>query len=98
MKVAYPVIITQGEKDLIVYIPDFKVNTQGDDIPDSIAMARDAIGLVGICILDDGESLPQPSDIEAVRRDAGKGDIVTLVDIDFEEYRKEIEKLETCDF
>ena len=48
MKKAYPVILSQGEKFIVVYIPDFEINTQGENIAEAIEMARDAIGVVGI--------------------------------------------------
>ena len=47
----------------MVFIPDFNINTQGKDIPDAIEMARDAIGLMGIDMQDDGEALPKASSI-----------------------------------
>lgn len=47
MKNAYPVIMTQGKEFIVVFIPDFNINTQGKDVPDAIEMARDAIGLMG---------------------------------------------------
>ena len=87
MKQAYPIILTQGEKFIVVDIPDFGIGTQGTDIADALAMARDAIGLVGIDMEDDGEALPTPSELAAVAS-AHQGAIVTLVDIDFAEYRR----------
>ena len=45
MKKAYPIIITKGQKYLVVYIPDFNINTQGKDVPEAMSMARDAIGI-----------------------------------------------------
>lgn len=87
MKQAYPIILTQGEKFIVVDIPDFGIGTQGVDIADALAMARDAIGLVGIDMEDDGEVLPAPSDLAAVAS-AHQGAIVTLVDVDFAEYRR----------
>lgn len=87
MKKAYPVILTQGKKFVIAYIPDFDINTQGTDIADAIEMARDAIGVVGIDMEDDGEALPEPTVISEVMTDSA-ADIVTLVDVDFGEYRR----------
>ncbi|MBR0443661.1 MAG: type II toxin-antitoxin system HicB family antitoxin [Clostridia bacterium] len=87
MKQAYPIILTQGEKFIVVDIPDFDIGTQGIDIADALAMARDAIGLVGIDMEDDGEALPTPSELTAVQL-ANAGAIVTLVDVDFAEYRR----------
>ena len=87
MKKAYPVILSQGEKFIVVYIPDFDINTQGENIAEAIEMARDAIGVVGIDLEDDGESLPEPTVISEVKTNS-KTDIVTLVDVDFSEYRR----------
>lgn len=86
MKKVYPVILSQGEKFIVAYVPDFEINTQGEDIADAIEMARDAIGVVGIDMEDDGETLPEPTAISAVKTDS-ETDIVTLVDVDFREYR-----------
>ena len=85
MKKAYPVILSQGEKFIVAYVPDFEINTQGTDVADAIEMARDAIGVVGIDMEDDGESLPAPTPVSEIRIDS---DIVTLVDVDFQEYRR----------
>ena len=87
MKKAYPVILSKGEKFIVAYVPDFEINTQGADIADVIEMARDAIGVVGIDMEDDGESLPEPTAVSEVRTDSA-ADIVTLVDVDFVEYRR----------
>lgn len=88
MKKAYPIVMTQGAKYIVVFVPDFEINTQGEDIPDAIEMARDAIGLMGIDMEDDGEALPEPSELAAVQADAPAGAVVSLVDVDFAEYRR----------
>ena len=88
MKNAYPVIMTQGKEFIVVFIPDFNINTQGKDVPDAIEMARDAIGLMGIDMQDNGESLPKSSGITSVQAKAPSGAIVSLVDVDFAEYRR----------
>lgn len=88
MKKVYPVIIKGSEGDYYVRIPDFDIATQGTDIADCITMARDAIGLIGIDMEDDDKELPNPYSIKEV---AGEGDIVTLVDVDFSEYRRKHE-------
>ena len=49
----------KGEKYTVVYIPDFEINTQGKDTVDAMKMARDAIGIIGIDMEDEGESLPE---------------------------------------
>lgn len=86
MKKAYPIIISPTAGGYSVYIPDFDINTQGSDIPDAIFMARDAIGLVGIDMQDDGEDLPEASPLESVK--GQEEDTITLVDVDFAEYRR----------
>ena len=88
MKKAYPIVMTQGAKYIVVFVPDFEINTQGEDIPDAMEMARDAIGLMGIDMEDDGEALPEPSELAAVQADAPAGAVVSLVDVDFAEYRR----------
>ena len=87
MKAAYPIIMTQEEKYVVVYIPDFNTNTEGTDIADAMEMARDAIGLLGIDMEDDHEKIPAPSALKDVVGANPEG-IVTLVDVDFDEYRK----------
>jgi len=86
MKATYPIIMTQGKEFIIVYIPDFDINTQGKTEADAMAMARDAIGIVGIDMEDDNEQLPIPTTLSAIK--AKKSDTVTLVDVDFSEYRR----------
>ena len=88
MKEAYPIVISPADGGYIVYIPDFDINTEGNSLTDAIEMARDAIGLMGIVMEDDKEVLPAPSEMSTVTKET-KNDIVTLVDVDFTEYRKQ---------
>jgi len=74
----------------VAYVPDFEINTQGKDLTEAIYMARDAIGLVGITREDEGLDVPAPSDIRLMMHE--EDDIVTLVDIDFDEYRRQHEQ------
>ncbi|MDR2568736.1 MAG: type II toxin-antitoxin system HicB family antitoxin [Oscillospiraceae bacterium] len=87
MKITYPIIISKGKEYFIVYVPDFNINTQGTDTADAMKMARDAIGIVGIDMEDENEALPIPTDITTIKR-ANDSDIITLVDVDFTEYRR----------
>lgn len=87
MKSAYPIVMEQGKDFIVVFIPDFNINTQGTDIANAMEMARDAIGLVGIDMQDAGEALPNASNVADVQANANGG-IVTLVDVDFDEYRR----------
>jgi predicted RNase H-like HicB family nuclease len=87
MKTTYPIILSKGKEYIIAYIPDFNINTQGIDEAEAIEMARDAIGLMGIDMEDDGEQLPIPTAFSSIHT-KNKSDIVTLVDIDFADYRR----------
>lgn len=87
MKNSYPIILMPDQVGYVVCIPDFNINTEGNTLTEAIEMARDAIGVVGIDMEDDGEILPEPSAVSAVKTDSDD-DIVTLVDVDFGEYRR----------
>lgn len=87
MKNSYPIILTPDDPGYIVFIPDFNVNTEGESLTEAIEMARDAIGLMGIDYEDDGKELPAPSSVFSVEKNS-ENDIVTLVDVDFAEYRR----------
>ena len=89
MKATYPIIMREGASHIVVTIPDFNINTQGEDYAEAMKMARDAIGLMGIDMEDDKETIPVPSELEAVRQaPEANGGVVTLVDVDFAEYRR----------
>lgn len=99
MKKAYPTFIAESGKDFLVYVPDMDIYTEGRDMEDAIEMARDAIGLKGIALEDDGRDLPVASSYQAAREKAGedtedidftKG-VLTLVDVDFTAYRRRID-------
>lgn len=88
MREAYPIILTQGKKYVVVFVPDFDINTQGEDFADAMEMARDAIGLMGIDMQDDGKELPTSTPISELTTEEG---VITLVDIDFDVYRRKNE-------
>jgi predicted RNase H-like HicB family nuclease len=88
VKSAYPIVLSQGSEYIVVYVPDFDINTQGKNVADAMKMARDAIGLVGIDMEDDGEELPKPSALADVKK-TNSSDVITLVDVDFAEYRRQ---------
>ena len=86
MKAVYPVVFIKLDDGYMAYVPDFDINTQGDDLAEAIEMARDAIGLMGIDMEDDGKALPKPSDVKSIPQK--ENELVSIVDIDFGEYRK----------
>ena len=89
MKQAYPVIITKDKDFFVASIPDFETGTQGESLAEAIEMARDAIGMCGCYMQDEKKDIPIPTDIGNVTKEAS--DILTLVDVDFDEYRKKQE-------
>lgn len=89
MKNSYPIILTPEEKGFTVFIPDFNINTQGDDLTEAIEMARDAIGLVGIDMEDDGKTIPAASSVNDIKH--AERQFISLVDVDFAEYRRKNE-------
>lgn len=97
MKEVYPVIFTKNKGMILIEVPDLQILTQGKNLPDAVAMARDAIGLKGISLEDDGLPIPGPSDLEEIDLEkaafAKEGKtFVSLVDIDFEIYRKMLDE------
>ena len=86
MKTAYPIVLIPDKVGFVVYVPDFDINTEGDTMAEAIEMARDAIGVVGIDFEDDGRDLPVPSNLKDIK--TKENEIVSLVDIDFTEYRR----------
>lgn len=86
MKNSYPIVLTPDGKGFTVFIPDFNINTQGDSLTEAIEMARDAIGLMGIDLEDDGKSIPVASSVKNIKGE--EGEIISLVDVDFTEYRR----------
>lgn len=88
MKQSYPIVMSKGTSHIVVYVPDFDINTQGEDYTDAIEMARDAIGVVGIELEDRKEQLPYPTAMSEVRKE-NDDDIISLVDVDFTEYRRQ---------
>lgn len=96
MKKVYPVIFTQlnDEKNtVLIEVPDLEILTEGFGMADAVDMARDAIGLKGICYEDEGKKIPESRPLEDI--DVSKGTFagdgvscVSFVDIDFQEYRR----------
>lgn len=96
MKNSYPTFIEKSNEDFLVYVPDMDIYTEGTSLTEAIEMARDAIGLKGIALEDDGLELPEPSSYEqAIAKAKADADeifdystgLLTYVDVDFAEYR-----------
>ena len=60
MKQVYPVIFTQlndKKNTVLIEVPDLEILTEGFGMADAVEMARDAIGLKGICYEDEGKEI-----------------------------------------
>ena len=89
MKSVYPVILTPVGKDYLVDVPDFDISTQGESLADAIDMARDAICLMAVTLEDEKRVVPVASDMGNIKTENNQ--ILTLVDCDFDEYRKALD-------
>lgn len=91
MKKVYHTIFTQAKDCVLVEVPDMEILTEGKTIAEAIEMARDAIGLKGITMEDMGEKIPEASESVDIENgtfyEEGAG-IISLVDVDFDIYRK----------
>ncbi len=89
MKAVYPVVISKGAQYYLVSVPDLEIDTQGTDIADAIEMARDAICIWCVAEQYAGREIPPSSGINSISHD--KEDILTLVDVDIDVYRRKHE-------
>lgn len=86
-RLAYPIFIKKTSDGwYAVTIPDFGNHTQGSDLGEALFMARDAIGLRGICLQDEGNNIPLPYSTKYEMKPEEKE---YVVDVDFSEYRAE---------
>ena len=96
MKNVYPAFFTITDTIILVEVPDLEILTEGKDMKNAIEMARDAIELKCVSLEDDKKEIPLPSEISSL--DVNNGTfaedgttVISLVDIDSEEYRRKIE-------
>jgi predicted RNase H-like HicB family nuclease len=90
MKLAYPIVLTPAAAEegggYTVKVPDLDIFTQGDNIPEALYMARDAIGMWVCYEQDKGRDIPEASNIAIIENKPGE--IKSLVDIDVDQYRQ----------
>ena len=100
MKVAYPTIFTEDEKNIFIEVPDLGIFTEANEegkrkgtLADAIEMARDAIGLHCIIMEDNGNEITNPSKIQEIDittstfYENGKT-FISVVDVDLKVYRQ----------
>lgn len=87
MKYAYPACFYQEDDGRFsVEFADFELATFGDDLADAIYMAADAAAGRILSMLNDGEKLPQPSNIKKIKPEDSSG-FVSMVYIDLEKQK-----------
>lgn len=103
MKVAYPVIFTDMDTNILIEVPDLGILTEANEegktkgtMADAIMMARDAIGISCIETEDKGNKIPEASNMLQI--DISRGtffedgkSILSLVDVDLVAYRRMID-------
>ena len=99
MKQVYPVIFTQlndNKKTVLIEVPDLEILTEGFGMANAMEMARDAIGLKVITMEDNNKKIPSPRSLKEIDiahgtfAQEGEG-CVSMVDVDFEEYRRKMD-------
>ena len=88
MKYAFAGVFTQEEGGAYsVRFPDIPFcNTSGDDLPDAVYMAQDALCLCLYDMEQDGKAIPAPSSTRAIA--VGENEFVSVVAVDTETYRR----------
>ena len=88
MKYVYPAVFhPEEEGGFCVYFPDIKRGaTQGETVAECIEMAEDFLCLSLYNMEEEKQATPAPTSIKAVK--AGKEDIVTLISVSTEDYRR----------
>lgn len=86
-KYAYPAIFIKEEDGYSVEFPDLTgCYTCGKTLPEAVTMAEDALCLYLYDCEEDGDPIPEPSDIRTVQKETNE--VATLVCCDTLEYRK----------
>ena len=84
MKYAYPACFyKEDDGRYSVEFVDFELATFGDELADAIYMAADAAGGRILSLLNDGEKLPEPSNIKKIKPENSSG-FVSMVYIDLD--------------
>ena len=85
-KYVYPAIFEKEEEGYSVIFPDLNIATSGEDLPEAVYQARDALCLMLYDLEERKAEIPEASRIQDV---AASGEqFVSLVECDTIEYRK----------
>ncbi|MBQ3645100.1 MAG: type II toxin-antitoxin system HicB family antitoxin [Synergistaceae bacterium] len=82
-KYIYPAVFSFYDDDKIgITFPDLPGCVScGDDIPDAMHMATDALGLHLLGMEDDGDEIPAPSDVFEIKKQLKPNQILTLIEV-----------------
>ena len=87
MKYAYPACFYKEENgQYSVAFADFELATFGDGLADAMYMAADAASGRILSMLNDGEKLPEPSNIKKVKPEDSSG-FASMVYIDLDSFK-----------
>ena len=82
--ITYPVLFEKVEDMYLVTVPDIGQMTQGNDLTDAIAMARDLISLWVMDLEDSKKAVPMP---DSITFEVPEGAFESYVDANITEYR-----------
>lgn len=83
-KLFYPAIFHKEDDGFWVSFPDFpECFTEGDSMEQAYEMAFEALGLAITSRKEEGDVIPQPSDLSSINAENG---IITLINFDMMEY------------
>lgn len=84
----YPAIFHSEDNGYWVEFPDLEgCNTCGDSLDEAMQMAQEALGLYIIGLLEDGQSIPAPSDLRTIHSEDNS--IISYVCVDDIKYRRD---------
>lgn len=88
MAYVFPALLQPDDGGYSVSFPDVEgALTCGDDLPEALEMARDALAMMLVHMEDSGEKIPKATDMQRISKQ--DGDIVTLVLADTDAYRRQ---------
>jgi predicted RNase H-like HicB family nuclease len=87
MKYVYPAVFSHDNEGYYVHFPDIEgCFTDGDTLAEAIENANDVLPLMLCSMEDDGDAIPEPSDITALV--VVDGDFASLIYADTLDYRR----------
>lgn len=88
MKKSYPAIFTKEDGGFSVIFPEFSGATEGDDLEEAMANAKDFLDNILAYYIDENITIPKTSDITELEMEDSKGGFVSLIQGDPSPYIK----------